>query len=214
MSKALDIEKKPSLRISPYVFGRIGVKNKVMYLIDPKGDGTKMGVPERVVLARWRQRQFPNHSFSGEKLSSTIWRAVASAYGMNAEKICKLSLEKIQSIKDEKVEELNSTGFLKLPAASTLHALCFICGPKRIQVLLDKHTSEEHKGKSGVPDLFLYSINQTTSKPSIARFVEVKKPDEPISPVQKEEIALLNSLGLHARVMRLIEKSKTTELKK
>ena len=120
----------------------------------------------------------------------------------------RIVLERQQLPYKNPLEELNSAGFLKLPAASTLHALCFICGPKRIQVLLDKHTSEEHKGKSGVPDLFLYSINQTTSKPSIARFVEVKKPDEPISPVQKEEIALLNSLGLHARVMRLIENQK------
>jgi len=201
-----DIEKKPSLRISPYVFGRAQVKNKVNYLIDPKGEGTATGTPERVVLTRWRQRKFPDHSFSGEKLSSTLWRAVAMAYGKNAEKICKMSLDKLQSTKLEKTETLNSRGFLKLPAASTLFSLFQICGPQRIQVLLDKHTSKEHEGKSGVPDLFLYATNRLTGKPTIARFVEVKKPDEKISPEQRAEIALLNSMGLHARVMRLIEK--------
>jgi hypothetical protein len=201
-----DIEKKPSLRISPYVFGRAQVKNKVNYLIDPKGEGTATGTPERVVLTRWRQRKFPDHSFSGEKLSSTLWRAVARAYGKNAEKICKMSLDKLQSTKLEKTETLNSCGFLKLPAASTLLSLFQICGPQRIQVLLDKHTSKEHDGKSGVPDLFLYATNKITGKPAIARFVEVKKPDEKISPEQRAEIALLNSMGLHARVMRLIEK--------
>ena len=201
-----DIEKKPSLRISPYVFGRALVKNKVNYLIDAKGGGTATGTPERVVLTRWRQRKFPDHSFSGEKLSSTLWRAVVKAYGKNAEKICKMSLERLQTVKDEKTESLNSSGFLKLPAASTLFSLFQICGPQRIQVLLDKHTSKEHEGKSGVPDLFLYATNRLTGKPTIARFVEVKKPDEKISPEQRAEIALLNSMGLHARVMRLIEK--------
>jgi len=206
IEKMQDIEKKPSLRISPNVYGRIGVKNKVMYLVDPKGEGVKMGVPERVVLTRWRQRQYPGHIFSGEKLSSTMWRAVAVAYGNNAAKICKLPIEKLQEIKDEKSESLKELGYLKLPAASTLFALCFVCGSERLQVLLDRHTSEEHAGKSGVPDLFLYSTNALTGKPSIARFVEVKKPDEPISKVQRAEIALMNELGLHARVMRLVEK--------
>ena len=201
-----DIEKKPSLRISPYVFGRALVKNKVNYLIDAKGEGTATGTPERVVLTRWRQRKFPDHSFSGDKLSSTFWRAVAMAYGKSAEKICKMSLDKLQSTKLEKTETLNSRGFLKLPAASTLFSLFQICGPQKIQVLLDKHTSKEHEGKSGVPDLFLYATNRLTGKPTIARFVEVKKPDEKISPEQRAEIALLNSMGLHARVMRLIEK--------
>jgi len=201
-----EIEKKPSLRISPYVFGRFQVKNRVTYLIDSKGEGTATGTPERVVLTRWRQRKFPDHTFSGEKLSSTLWRAISFAYGKNAEKICKMSLETLQSIKDEKAESLNSNGFLKLPAASTMCSLFRICGPQRIQVLLDKHISKEHEGMSGVPDLFLYATNKLTGKPSIARFVEVKKPLEPISPEQRAEIALLNSMGLHARVMRLVEK--------
>jgi hypothetical protein len=77
-----------------------------------------------------------------------------------------------------------------------------------MQVLLDKHNSNEHQGKSGVPDLFLYATHTQTGKPSIARFVEVKRSDEKVSQDQKDEIALLNSMGLHARVVRLVEKSK------
>lgn len=201
-----DIEKKPSLRISPNVYGRTGEKNRVKYLIDPQGEGTKTGVPETVVLTRWRKRQFPNYSFSGEKLSSTLWRAVAAAYGSNAKKICKLSLEEIQAIKVEKTMAIKAQGHLALPSAKTLKALCFVCGYVRMQVLLDKHNSKEHQGKSGVPDLFLYATNARSGKPSIARFVEVKKPKEVISQEQKDEIELLNSLGLHARVIRLVEK--------
>jgi hypothetical protein len=203
-----DIEKKPSLRISPNVYGRIEVKNRVLYLIDPKGEGTETGVPETVVLTRWRKRQFPNYSFSGEKLSSTLWRAVAAAYGINAKKIFKLSLEEMQAIKDEKTVSIKALGHLEIPAAKTLKALCNVCGPERMQVLLDKHNSNEHQGKSGVPDLFLYATHIQTGKPSIARFVEVKKPDEKVSKDQKDEIALLNSTGIHARVVRLVEKSK------
>ena len=204
-----DIEKKPSLRISPNVYGRTGEKNRVKYLIDPKGEGTKTGVPETVVLTRWRKRQFPNYSFSGEKLSSTLWRAVAAAYGSNAKKICKLTLEDIQAIKEEKTVAIKAQGHLELPAAKTLQALCLVCGHERMQVLLDKHNSLEHQGKSGVPDLFLYATHIKTGKTSIARFVEVKKPDEKVSQDQKDEIALMNCIGLHARVIRLVEKPTT-----
>lgn len=208
-----DLEKKPSMRISPNVYGRTGAKNRVKYLIDPKGEGAETGVPETVVLIRWRKRQFPNYSFSGEKLSATLWRAVVAAYGSNARKICKLNLECIQAIKEEKTAAIKAKGHLALPSAKTLKAICSVCGHKRLQVLLDKHNSKEHQGKSGVPDLFLYATHMRTGKPSIARFVEVKKPDEKVSQDQKDEITLLNSMGLHARVIRLVEKpiSKTTK---
>jgi hypothetical protein len=36
------------------------------------GRGTEKGVPETVVLTRWRKQQFPNFSFSGEKLSAAL----------------------------------------------------------------------------------------------------------------------------------------------
>ena len=201
-----DIENKPSLRISPNVYGRKSVRNKVMYLLDPKGEGTATGVPEKVVLTRWRKRIYPDHVFSGAKLSSTLWRAVAMAFGKNTKRICKLSIEEIENIKLVKTQELKATGFLELPAAKILEAIFAICGPERLKVLLDKHTSKAHEGHSGVPDLFLYATHMPTGRPSIARFVEVKKPKEPVSLDQKNEIALLNSMGLHARVVRLVEK--------
>jgi hypothetical protein len=204
-----DIEKKPTLRISPNVYGRTGGKNRVKYLIDRQGEGIKTGVPETVVLTRWRKRQFPNYSFSVEKLSSTLWRAVAAAYGSNVKKICKHGLEAIQAIKEEKTVAIKVQGHLELPAAKTLQALCLVCGHDRMQVLLDKHNSLEHQGKSCLPDLFFYATHIQTGKPSIARFVEVKKPNEEVSQDEKDEIALMNYLGLHARVIRLVEKPTT-----
>jgi hypothetical protein len=200
-----DIEKKPSLRISPNVYGRTSVKNRVTYFIDPKGEGTKMGVPETVVLTRWRQRQFANHRFSGEKLSPTLWRAVAAVYGKNAVKICKLSKEQLEDLKKTKGPAFKQLHHFDLPSSNIMFALFNICGPERLKVLIDKHTSKEHEGRSGVPDLFLFATNTQTGIPSIARFVEVKKPREPVSQDQKDEIELLNSMGLHARVMRLVE---------
>ena len=204
----LDIEKKPSLRISPYVYGRTAVRNRVTYLIDPKEEGSKMGVPETVVLTRWRQRVFENHRFSGSKLSPTLWRAVAAVYGKNAIKICKLSKEELEDLKKTKGPAFKKLHHFVLPETSILLALFNICGPERLKVLIDKHTSKEHEGRSGVPDLFLFATNIQSGKPSIARFVEVKKPREPVSQDQKDEIELLNSMGFHARVMRLVEMPK------
>ena len=203
-----DIEKKPSLRISPNVYGRTAVRNRVTYLIDPKGEGTKMGVPETVVLTRWRQREFPNYRFSGSKLSPTLWRAVAAVYGKNAIKICKLSKDELEDLKKTQGPAFKKLHHYDLPSSNILFVLFNICGPVRIKVLIDKHTSKEHEGRSGIPDLFLFATNNQTGKPSIARFVEVKKPGEKISQDQLDEIDLLNSVGLHARVMRLVEMPK------
>jgi hypothetical protein len=196
---------KPALRISHIVHGRIHVGNRVHYLIDPKGKGSEYAVPESVVLKRWRKRQFPNHTFSGARLSSTLWRAVHQAFGGNLSQwVGRSVLEIDENIKINRVG-LKADDYLSLPSAETLHALFMTCGLVRLQTIIARHTSSEHKGKSGVPDLFLFATNQTTGLPTIARFVEVKKPEEPASAVQLAEIDFLNGLGLHARVLRLIE---------
>jgi hypothetical protein len=196
---------KPALRISHIVHGRMAVKNRVHYLIDPKGKGSDHAVPESVVLKRWRKRQFPNHTFSGSRLSSTLWRAVHQAFGDNLSHwVSRSVLEIDENIKSNRVG-LKAGDYLSLPSAETLQAMFMTCGLERLQIIIDRHISPEHKGKSGVPDLFLFATNQTTGLPSIARFVEVKKPEEPASSVQLAEIDFLNGLGLHARVLRLIE---------
>jgi hypothetical protein len=174
--------------------------------LDPKGQGTERFVAESVVLKRWRKRQFPGHTFSGERLSSTLWRAVAKAFGTKAKALCKLTLDQIADNADNSRELLSADGFLKLASPQTLHALFAVCGPERLQAILDKHLSAEHKGKSGIPDLFLFATNHSTGLPTIARFVEVKKPEEAVSNVQMAEIAFFNQIGLHARVLRLVER--------
>jgi hypothetical protein len=196
-------EKKPSLRISHIAYGRQGVGNRVKYLVDPKGQGDELKIPEKLVLKRWRQRTFDGYVFKGAKLSSTLWRAWFVAFGRTD--VAKLSetqiKEKITATKDER-----DARHLKLPEAGAVLALAEHCGKQRIMTLLARHNAESHQGKSGAPDLFLYAVHNATSRTSIARFVEVKKPDEPVRDEQKIELSLLNDLGFHARVFRLIER--------
>ena len=56
-----------------------------------------------------------------------------------------------------------------------------------------------------MPDLFIFAFDKETNEIDHCRFVEVKKPEEPLSQVQKVEIVFLRSLNLKAGVFRLIE---------
>ena len=200
-----ETEAKPSLRISHVVYGRESRGNRVFYLVDPKGLGTLKAAPESVVLRRWRQRKFSGYTFSGTRLSSTLWRAVDAAMGRDAKELCKMSQQELAVAVETQRERLRSQYF-SLPASESLHALFAVCGPHRLQLILNRHLSPEHAGLSGVPDLFVYAIDLAQGKPAIARFVEVKKPEEPASRAQLDEIDFLNRLGLHARVLRLKER--------
>lgn len=199
-------EAKPSLRISHIAYGRELRGNRVYYLVDPKGHGTQRAVPETVVLKRWRQRKFDGYTFSGTRLSSTLWRAVDAAFGRDAQRICRLSPQELSEAIGQHRDVLKKK-YLSLPAPQALHAIFAVCGPKRLQAILDRHLSAAHAGLSGVPDLFVYAVHTSSGLPEIARFVEVKKPEEPASKVQLAEIEFLNGLGLHARILRFKERA-------
>lgn len=195
---------KPALRISHIVHGRQLVRNRVYYRVDPKGVDEHVAVPETVVLKRWRARQFSGYSFSGTRLSSTLWRAVGLVMGNDARRLCRLSVVTISEIVDKQRGALRAHHFA-LPAPDALHALFSVCGPDRLQAILDRHLAPERGNVSGIPDLFLFATPVGSDKPGIARFVEVKKPEEAVSSAQLAEIDFLNDLGLHARVLRLTE---------
>jgi hypothetical protein len=110
----------------------------------------------------------------------------------------------ISDVIDKQRTELRSHYFA-LPAPEALHALFAVCGPDRLQAILNRHLAPERGNISGIPDLFLFATPLGSNKPGIARFVEVKKPEEVVSKEQLAEIDFLNNLGLHARVLRLIE---------
>ena len=200
------IEQRLALRISHIVYGRETVGNRVKYLVDPRGNGTEKAIPETVVLKRWRRRQFSGCAFEGTRLSSTLWRSVHSAFRESAKTICSLDRMQIEAIVEKEHSTLKQQ-FLVLPNAAALHAIFSVLGPKRLELLISRHIAPEWAAHSGVPDLFFFAINLATRMPSIARFVEVKKPDEVVSKDQLAEIDFLNSLGLHARVLRLIERN-------
>jgi hypothetical protein len=198
-------QKNPALRISHIAYGRERRGSRVVYLVDPAGAGEVKKIAEQVVLHRWRRRTFPGHSFAGGRLNPGLWRTAQDVFGGDPATWVTLSELKIQYKVDTCRESLRKR-HETLPSAQALRALFEYCGPTRLQAILARHTDPERRNRFGTPDLFLYAINNESKKVSIARFVEVKRPEEQLSQDQKEEIRFLQSLDLHARVLRLIER--------
>lgn len=196
---------RPSLHISNIVYGRKRVNNRVVYLVDPKGREPGSDIPEQVVLQRWRMRRKLGYSMSGTRLSPTLWRAMAEAFGPDAAAICALTNAEIRARLDYNRPSLRKA-HLKLPNEGSIAALVQACGPLALQALLDRHTAPERGNRSGVPDLFLYAREATSQHLSSPLFVEVKKPGERISADQRSEISYMIRLGLNARVLVLIER--------
>ena len=201
--KRPDPEPKPSLRISHIVYGRRSRGNRVEYLVDEEGDQYK--IPEDVVLIRWRRRKHSTYSFSGARLGPHLWRALAAVLGKDCKQWPKrMTEEHINVTRDSwKANETCKEYFNSLPALATIEALWVICGPVKLQLLVDRH---QDPSVFGVPDLFLFARHKTSSKKLMGRFVEVKKPEETLSDGQHEEIAFMNEIDLHARCIRLMER--------
>lgn len=198
-------EKKPSLRISHIVYGREKRGTRVVFLVDEKGNGTKKMISEEVVLYRWRRRKFPGYVFSGARLGPNLWTTLPKLLGSEVSHWLVLTEEELQSAIANK-KNLTGDVFAKIPAANVLHALLAVCGLERLNLLVERHRDHNGKDSHGVPDLFLFAKKVTDGTCTIARFVEVKKPEEPTKGNQHEEIAFLQSMGLHARVLRLDER--------
>ena len=97
--------RKPSLRISHIVHGRVFTGRRVKYLVDPNGQGEEREIPENVVLVRWRRRKFPGYSFSGCRLSSTLWRALLVWLGPDVEAWPRLTSDVLEARRIETVPE-------------------------------------------------------------------------------------------------------------
>lgn len=176
------------------------------YLVDPEGNGDERAIPEDVVLLRWRRRIMKGHTFHGCRLGPNTWRAIGYAFGSEAEQICCLSVKEIAAGREELGLDKDSHHFW-LPDPSTVACLFEAMGPERLAQILNRHLSPERFDKFGTPDLFLFAKKRPKQRVSFFRLVEVKKPDEPISLDQHEEIAFLRSIGVPARVLRLIERN-------
>ena len=179
---------------------------RVYYYSDPNGLESKKMIPEEIVLHRWRRRAFDGFTFSGVRLSPHLWRGVQTVFGTDCEYTLRLSEEQI-TLALEKAQAHLRANYVRLPPAKVLYALFKAVGAKNLGLILARHNDPDRAKKFGTPDLFLFATENRTGHTSIARFVEVKKPEEPLSKDQREEIAFLQSLDLHARVLRLTERT-------
>ena len=157
-------------------------------------------------MYRWNRKKRDGYTFSGSKVNPKIWRSLPLVFGDNTGKYLDLETPIIKEYIDN-FKKNNPDTYLKLPASNHLYALFKVCGPQRLAALLARHNSKERIDNFGTPDLFLYSTHISSGNIRDARFVEVKKPEEPLSEDQNDEIHFLQSLGLHARIIRLDERS-------
>jgi len=197
--------RKPALRISTIVYGRENRGRKVYYLVDPRGLGSEKAIAEEVVLKRWRKRVFPNYTFHGDRLMPHCWQALHLLLDdLPRARWADLTQEQIRDHIAKKSESLGNRK-RSLPAANSIHALIQLCGVDRLQQIIDRHVAAVDGDPYGTPDLFLFACD-LSGKNLMGRFVEVKRPNEDFGDTQRPEIAFLNDLGLHARVVRLIER--------
>ena len=196
----------PALRISNIVHGRRNVADRVEYMLDPKGqDTSKFEIPEQIVLTRWRQRKSNAYVFGGMRLSPNIWRSVKVALGKdwsNIERLESTEIDKLYKasaarLKSKKYKAVNGENLLKLVEG---------LGVTKFNALMTRHNDPERSKIYGTPDLFVWAISRNNKEIDHVRFIEVKKPREPLSEDQVNELHYLNfDLKVKARVLRLRE---------
>lgn len=196
----------PALRISNIVHGRRNVADRVEYMLDPKGqDTSKFEIPEQIVLTRWRQRKSNAYVFGGMRLSPNIWRSVKVALGKdwsNIERLESTEIDKLYKasaagLKSKKYKAVNGENLLKLVEG---------LGVTKFNALMTRHNDPERSKIYGTPDLFVWAISRNSKEIDHVRFIEVKKPGEPLSEDQVNELHYLNfDLKVKSRVLRLRE---------
>jgi len=196
----------PALRISNIVHGRRNVADRVEYMLDPKGqDTSKFEIPEQIVLTRWRQRKSNAYVFGGMRLSPNIWRSVKVALGKdwsNIERLESTEIDKLYKasaagLKSKKYKAVNGENLLKLVEG---------LGVTKFNALMTRHNDPERSKIYGTPDLFVWAISRNSKEIDHVRFIEVKKPREPLSEDQVNELHYLNfDLKVKSRVLRLRE---------
>ena len=198
---------EPKLPISYRVKGRRTRPDKrVEYLVDPRGiDKLKYAIPEEIVLKRWRRRQALNYDYGGARLSPNIWRSIKEALGEDANSINELSISDIDQKYASAKIRLDALNY-KMVCGENIRKLVFGLGIKKFQRLLDRHNREDRKDIYGTPDLILWTLTPRRRKISEVKFVEVKKPNEPLSQDQKDEINFLREiLNVSTILVRLKE---------
>ena len=120
------------------------------------------------MLKRWRQRKMAGYTFAGSRLSSTIRRALDFAFPELVTGHMTPSVDEILK-RVEEVQVAMKRRYLSLPHADVLRTLLLDLGPDWLRQLTRRHTSESHRGRSGVPDLYLFARSGSTAgKPAFS----------------------------------------------
>ena len=201
-----ELNNSPELGISNVVYGRERRKDgRVVYFPDNKLLIGKKVIPEKIVLKRWRKREFVFNVARGFRLSPNFWRATSIALGKDALRIKSLNKNEIEIGFTNHQEAIRSKNF-KTQSASNVIEVFKCLEAFQLQSILDRHTNPDRMEKYGTPDLFLFTSHKATHLISRACFVEVKRPGEKLSDDQISEINFLRDIGLKSRVLRLKEK--------
>jgi len=211
--KASDGPRTPALRISHIAEGREHHDGRVRYLRDPDAGDVTPVTPEGLVAWRWKQRRAPGLQFRATRLNPNVWRSLVQVLGPD--------VSTWHTLDEATIAERRATAHTgyrhsratahrpTVPQPAAVWALIRVCGPRILAHLVERHTAPAGP-VYGVPDLFLYTVDERTGAPGTARFVEVKKPEEALAPEQRAEHDVMRSLGLHARVLRLMEPARRT----
>jgi len=190
-----------SLGISRTARSRVNDRGRVRYVDEPTGD---MVIPEDLVLRRWRRKTTRERvAFKGARLPPGTWQAVlyclARGIGIDATTAAslRLALEHLD-------ETRTDTSRLGRPNVECLLAMgAYLKRRGILQAILMRHQTAD-PSSPGIPDLFLYRL-EADGKVAGARFIEVKRPKEPLLKSQLQELRFLRALGLKAGVVRLRE---------
>ena len=196
----------PALRISHIVHGRRNVAGRVEYMLDPEGrDTSKFEIPEEIVLTRWRQRISNAYVFGGMRLSPNIWRSLKVALGKDLSSIELLDETEIDNRYNAAAARLHLKRYKAVNGGNVLKLVQGL-GVTKFNALMTRHNDPERSKIYGTPDLFVWAISRNSKEIDHVRFIEVKKPREPLSEDQVNELHYLNfDLKVKARVLRLRE---------
>ena len=201
-----ELNNSPELGISNVVYGRERREDgRVIYFPDNKLLEGKKVIPEKIVLKRWRKREFVYNVARGFRLSPNFWRAIGIVLSKDALKIKSLNKNEIEISFTKHQDALRAKNF-KAQSTSNIIEIFKNLETHQLQLILDRHLDPDRVEKYGTPDLFLYTRHKTTQSISRAYFVEVKRPGEKLSDDQESEINFLRNIGLKSRVLRLKEK--------
>ena len=201
-----ELNNSPELGISNVVYGRERRKDgRVIYFPNNKLLVGKKEIHEKIVLKRWRKREFVFNVARGFRLSPNFWRATSIALGKDALRIKSLNKNEIEIGFTNHQEAIRSKNF-KTQSASNVIEVFKCLEAFQLQSILDRHTNPDRMEKYGTPDLFLFTSHKAKHLISRACFVEVKRPREKLSDDQISEVNFLRDIGLKSRVLRLKEK--------